>query len=152
MRPDEHPASTVTATPVFHQGRLYVGSALARKRSPCRRRTPCCTFRGSETAVDAATGKVLWKRYMIAEAAKERPKGRRGLRHLGSFRSRSVDGAHARSRSRHHVRDYRRQLLRSHRPDERRVVALRLSTGEILWSKQFTAKDAWNSSCQLPGR
>ena len=27
MRPDEHPASTVTATPVFHQGRLYVGSA-----------------------------------------------------------------------------------------------------------------------------
>jgi polyvinyl alcohol dehydrogenase (cytochrome) len=32
------------------------------------------------------------------------------------------------------------------------VVALRLSTGEILWSKQFTAKDAWNSSCQLPGK
>jgi polyvinyl alcohol dehydrogenase (cytochrome) len=27
MRPDEHPASTVTATPVFHQGRLYLGSA-----------------------------------------------------------------------------------------------------------------------------
>lgn len=32
------------------------------------------------------------------------------------------------------------------------LVALRLSTGEILWSRQFTAKDAWNSSCQLPGR
>jgi polyvinyl alcohol dehydrogenase (cytochrome) len=32
------------------------------------------------------------------------------------------------------------------------VVALRLSTGEILWSKQLTAKDAWNSSCQLPGK
>ena len=27
------------------------------------------------------------------------------------------------------------------------VVALRMSTGEILWSKQFTAKDAWNSAC-----
>jgi polyvinyl alcohol dehydrogenase (cytochrome) len=32
------------------------------------------------------------------------------------------------------------------------VVALRLSSGEILWSKQFTAKDSWNSSCQLPGK
>jgi polyvinyl alcohol dehydrogenase (cytochrome) len=32
------------------------------------------------------------------------------------------------------------------------LVALRMSTGEILWSKQFTAKDAWNSSCQLPGK
>ncbi len=32
------------------------------------------------------------------------------------------------------------------------VVALRMSNGEILWSKQFTANDAWNSSCQLPGK
>ena len=32
------------------------------------------------------------------------------------------------------------------------MVALRCRTGEILWSKQFTAKDAWNSSCQLPGK
>ena len=30
MRPDEHPASTVTATPVFHQGRLYVGLGFPR--------------------------------------------------------------------------------------------------------------------------
>ena len=32
------------------------------------------------------------------------------------------------------------------------VVALRMSTGEILWSKQLTAKDSWNSSCYLAGR
>ncbi len=32
------------------------------------------------------------------------------------------------------------------------IVALKMSTGEILWSKQFTAKDAWNSSCQLHGK
>jgi polyvinyl alcohol dehydrogenase (cytochrome) len=32
------------------------------------------------------------------------------------------------------------------------VVALKMSSGEILWSRQFTAKDAWNSSCQLSGK
>src|SRR6202044_2973175 len=32
------------------------------------------------------------------------------------------------------------------------LLALRMSSGEILWSKQFTAKDAWNSSCQLQGK
>ena len=32
------------------------------------------------------------------------------------------------------------------------VVAMRMSTGEILWSKQLTAGDAWNSSCYLGGR
>jgi polyvinyl alcohol dehydrogenase (cytochrome) len=34
-------------------------------------------------------------------------------------------------------------------PTSDSVVALKMSTGEILWSKQFTAKDAWNSSCFL---
>ena len=85
MRPDEHAASTVTATPVFHQGRLYVGSASREEALSVSPTYPCCTFRGSETAVDAGTGKVLWKRYMIAEAAKERPKGRSGSGGLGSL-------------------------------------------------------------------
>src|SRR5712692_8765823 len=32
------------------------------------------------------------------------------------------------------------------------VVALRMSSGAILWSKQLTAGDAWNSSCYLAGK
>jgi polyvinyl alcohol dehydrogenase (cytochrome) len=32
------------------------------------------------------------------------------------------------------------------------LVAMRMSTGAVLWSKQLTAKDAWNSSCQLEGK
>src|SRR5712692_9507463 len=32
------------------------------------------------------------------------------------------------------------------------VVALRMSSGDILWSKQLTAGDAWNSSCYLAGK
>src|SRR5580658_9283890 len=54
MRPDEHPASTVTATPVFHQGRLYVGSTSREEALSVSTDYPCCTFRGSEMAIDAA--------------------------------------------------------------------------------------------------
>jgi len=32
------------------------------------------------------------------------------------------------------------------------VVAMQMSTGRILWSKQLTAGDAWNSSCYLAAR
>jgi polyvinyl alcohol dehydrogenase (cytochrome) len=32
------------------------------------------------------------------------------------------------------------------------VLAIRMSNGEILWSKQLLAGDAWNSSCPLPGQ
>jgi polyvinyl alcohol dehydrogenase (cytochrome) len=152
MRPDEHPASTVTATPVFYQGRLYVGSASREEALSISPLYPCCTFRGSETAVDAATGKVFWKRFMIPEVAKERPKGRHGSAAwgpsgVGVWTAPTLDPEHDTLyvTTGDNYSDPATSLSDS-------LVAMRLSSGEILWSKQFTAKDAWNSSCQLPGK
>ncbi len=152
MRPDEHPASTMTATPVYHQGRLYVGAASREEALSVAPGYPCCTFRGSESALDAATGKVLWKRYMIADAAKERPKTKRGLAASGPsgaavWTAPTLDPD----------RDTMYVTTGDNYSDpptsnSDALVALRLSTGEMLWSKQFSAKDAWNSSCQLPGK
>jgi polyvinyl alcohol dehydrogenase (cytochrome) len=152
MRADEHPASTVTATPVFYQGRVYVGSASREEALSVSSAYACCTFRGSETAVDANSGKVLWKRYMIAEAARERPKARHGSpawgpSGVGVWTAPTLDPEH----------DSMYVTTGDNYSDpptpmSDAVVALRLSTGEILWSKQFTSKDAWNSSCQLPGK
>ena len=62
MRPDDHPTSSVTATPVFYRGRLYVGAASRESALAVGPAYVCCTLRGSESALDAATGKVLWKR------------------------------------------------------------------------------------------
>ncbi len=152
MRPDEHAASTVTATPVFHQGRLYVGSASREETLSIAPAYPCCTFRGSESALDAATGKVLWKTYTIAEAARQRPKSKNGAALLGPSGA-GVWTAPA--------LDPERDTMYITTGDNYSdpptsmsdaVAALRMSTGEILWSRQFTAKDAWNSSCQLPGK
>src|SRR5579872_379989 len=83
VRADEHPASTVTATPVFHQGRLYISSASREEALSVSTAYACCTFRGSETAIDAATGKTVWRRYMIAEVAKARPKTKFGSAAFG---------------------------------------------------------------------
>jgi polyvinyl alcohol dehydrogenase (cytochrome) len=152
MRPDDHPASTVTATPVFYQGRLYVGSASREEALSVAQGYTCCTFRGSESALDAATGKVLWKRYMIAEVAKQRPKNARGVAALGPsgagvWTAPTLDPEHDTMflATGDNYSDPPTALSDA-------IVALRLSTGEIIWSKQFTAKDAWNSSCQLPGK
>ncbi len=151
-RPDEHPASSVTATPVFHLGRLYVGVASREEALSVASGYVCCTFRGSESALDAATGKVLWKTYMIAEPSKARPKTKLGAAAFGP----SGVGVWTAP-----VLDPDRDTMfvttgdnysDPPTPLSDALVALRLSTGEILWSKQFTAKDAWNSSCQLPGK
>ncbi|HEY1240977.1 MAG TPA: PQQ-binding-like beta-propeller repeat protein [Bryobacteraceae bacterium] len=152
MRADEHPASSVTATPVFYRGRLYVGAASREEALSVASAYVCCTFRGSESALDASTGKVLWKTYMISEEAKARPKTKLGSAAFGP------SGAGVWTAP---VLDPDRDVMYVTTGDNYSdpptplsdaLVALRLSTGEILWSKQFTAKDAWNSSCQLPGK
>jgi polyvinyl alcohol dehydrogenase (cytochrome) len=149
LQPEEHPASKATATPVFYRGRLYVGISSLEEALAVSPGYACCTFRGSESAIDAATGKVIWKRYMIAETAKPQPKSKRGAAVLGPsgvgvWTAATLDPA--------------RDTLYIGTGDNYSdpptamsdsVVALRMSTGEILWWKQLTAKDSWNSSCYL---
>ena len=40
---------------------------------------PCCTFRGSLMALDADTGRQIWKTYTISEAPKPTRKNSRGV-------------------------------------------------------------------------
>ena len=152
MRPEEHPASTITATPVFHKGRVYVGAASREEALSVSPGYVCCTFRGSELALDAATGKVLWKTWMIPSPAVRRPKtrlgaGSSGPSGVGVWTAPALDAE----------RDTMYVTTGDNYSDpptalSDAVVALRMSSGKILWSRQFTAKDAWNSSCQLEGK
>jgi polyvinyl alcohol dehydrogenase (cytochrome) len=149
LRPEEHPATKATGTPVLYQGRLYLGVSSLEEALAVSPTYVCCTFRGSVSAVDAATGKVVWKRYMIPGAAKARPKTKRGSPVMGPsgvgvWTAPTLDPE----------RDTMYVTTGDNYSDpptsmSDAVVALRMSTGEILWSKQFTAKDAWNSSCFL---
>lgn len=152
VRADEHPGSTVTATPVFHGGRLYVGAASREEALAVSPGYVCCTFRGSESALDAATGKLLWKTYMIRERASARPKTRTGANAVGPSGA-AIWSAPALDPDRDTMYvgtgdNYSDPPT----PLSDALVALRMSTGAILWSRQFTAKDAWNSSCPLEGK
>ena len=80
---DEHPAAKTSSTPVFYQGRLYVGVSSLEEALAVSQDYACCTFRGSVSAVQAADGKVVWKRYMIEEKAKEQRKTPRGSPMMG---------------------------------------------------------------------
>jgi polyvinyl alcohol dehydrogenase (cytochrome) len=152
VRADNHPASTVTATPVYYKDRLYVGAASREESLAVSPGYLCCTFRGSESALDAATGKLLWRTYTISEVAKARPKTKLGATAWGP------SGAGVWTAP---VLDTEHDTMYVTTGDNYSdpptamsdaLVALRMSSGEILWSKQFTAKDAWNSSCQLEGK
>jgi len=152
LQGDEHPASKATATPVFYRGRLYVGVSSLEETLAISPGYVCCTFRGSESALDAATGKVLWKRYMIAERAAPQRKTKRGAQAYGPSGAGVWTAA---------TLDPDRDTLYVGTGDNYSdpptatsdaIVALRMSTGEMVWSKQINVGDSWNSSCSVPGK
>ena len=67
-RADPHPNATITGSPTFHDGNLYVPVSALEVSNAIDPNYPCCTFRGSVVAYDAANGKRLWQRYTIDEA------------------------------------------------------------------------------------
>ena len=149
---DEHPATMVTSTPVFHNGRVYFGTSSFEESRAVSPEYVCCSFRGSVQAVDAATGKLLWKRYTVADAAKAGRSTRRGKRTMGP------SGAGVWTTP---TLDPERNAMYVTTGDNYSdpttstsdaVLALSLDTGKILWTKQLTAGDAFNSSCALPDK
>lgn len=62
---DSHFASALTQSPIVYRGVVYEGvSSNEEAFSALIPNYPCCSFRGSMTAVDAASGKILWKNWM----------------------------------------------------------------------------------------
>jgi polyvinyl alcohol dehydrogenase (cytochrome) len=67
---ETHAAARTVGSPAFHDGRLYVPMSSAEESASLNLKYSCCTFRGSLSALDAATGKVLWKSYPITQEPK----------------------------------------------------------------------------------
>lgn len=65
---DSHFAAIDTQSPVVYNGVVYVGVASLEEGFATDPNYPCCTFRGSEVAVDATTGAIVWKTYTISPA------------------------------------------------------------------------------------
>lgn len=147
LRLEPHPAGRGTSTPVFYQGRLYIGSTALEEGFGLAANYVCCTTRGSESAVDAATGEVIWQTYTIAEKAKPQKATKGGAPVMGPSGAGVWNAA---------TLDPEHDMLFVNTGDNfsdpttstsDSMMAFKMSTGEILWWKQFTANDAWNNAC-----
>ena len=152
MRADEHPSAGVTGTPVPYEGRLYVPVSSGEEGRAITPGYVCCTFRGSLLALDAATGKLLWKTHTIAEEPKPRAATRRGAKVLGPsgaavWTPPTIDAA---KRTIYITTGDNYSDPATATSDA--VMAISMDSGRLLWSKQFTAGDAYNSSCPLPDK
>jgi polyvinyl alcohol dehydrogenase (cytochrome) len=145
-RVEEHDAARLTGSPVVHDGVVFVPVASWEETRSLDPAYPCCTFRGSIVALKIADGQQVWKSYLVPES-RETGKTKSGTRQLGP------SGVPVWAAP---TLDARRGLLYVVTGDNYSspatalsdaVLALELSSGRVVWSKQTTANDAYNSSC-----
>jgi len=145
---EQHPLARITGSVTVHDGRLYVPTSSYEESQGADPQYACCTFRGSVTALDAGTGAVVWKTYMIPEEPKRRGSSSAGVPLWGP------SGAAIWSAP---TIDARRGLLYvatgnlysgpAHTAGNA-VIALDLKTGSVRWSKQFTPGDVYVTNCR----
>ena len=167
---DEHFSSRITMSPVVHAGKIYVGISSEESQIPgvAGMDFKCCDFRGSLVALDAKTGKILWKTYMLSEEAVHAGFSGAavwgGLTPIDEKRNSIYIGTGNNYQT---PPDYQACLLAAanfksgreaaesachvkfDRADNRfdSIVALDLDTGKIKWTFKSTPYDAWNVGC-----
>src|SRR5262245_623825 len=144
---DTHPISRVTGSPKFYDGRLYVPVTSLEEASAADARYECCTFRGNLVALDAATGKQIWKTYTILEEPKLKGKNKAGVKNYGPagasiWSSPTIDPEGGRI----YVTTGDNYADPATKTSDA-FVAFDLKTGKLLWSQQFLPNDAWNVAC-----
>ena len=149
---DPHPVARIVGSVVFHDGRLYVPVASAEETAGAAATYQCCTFRGSIVAYDAASGRQLWKTFTIPEDAKPTMKNAIGTQLYGPsgagvWSSPAVDAAH---KALYITTGDNYSAPATATSDA--FMALDLETGRVLWTRQMTAGDAWNTACRLPDK
>ena len=150
IRVEEHPAVVITGAPTLAEGRLYVPTSSAEEVTGANPKYECCKFRGSLTALDAATGKVIWKSYTIPEEPKPIRKNSQGVQLWGPSGA-GIWSAPAIDLKKHAVYVTTGDSY-SDPPAKTSdaFVAFDMESGKLLWSRQMTANDAFVVGCGSP--
>jgi polyvinyl alcohol dehydrogenase (cytochrome) len=146
-RAGTHPDHTNTGTPAVYGGRVFVPISSMEIASAQRPSYACCTSSGGVAAFDAETGGRLWSYRTIDEEPR-----RVGTNEAGAgvfapsgapvWASPTVDA----DRGLLYIgtgENYTRPTTGA----SDAIIALDMATGEVVWSFQATADDAWNLAC-----
>ncbi len=148
---DPQEAIKLTGAPIAYQGNVFIPASSWEEGRTLNPDYPCCTFRGTVTALRVKDGSQVWKAYTVREKPRLIGKNSAGIEQWGP----SGAGVWAAP-----TLDTKRGLLYVATGDNfsppatsmsDSVVALELGSGRVAWSKQTLPGDVWNSSCGQKG-
>ncbi len=147
-RMDDHANTTITAAPALHDGTLYVSVSALEVSAAINPDYPCCSFRGSVAALDAATGDEKWRTYTIDVEPSVQGQNASGTDQFGPsgapvWNTPSIDAKRGQLYFGTGENYSSPATLTSDA-----IFALDLETGAVKWTFQGTPNDAWNSACE----
>jgi polyvinyl alcohol dehydrogenase (cytochrome) len=146
-KPEPHDTTRLTGTAAVLNGVVFIPAASWEETRASNPDYPCCTFRGSVTALRAKDGTQVWKTYTVREKPKQLE---RGPGNVGTWGPSGV-GVWGSP-----TLDTKRGLLYITTGDNfsspptdlsDAVLALDPKTGRIVWSKQITPGDIFSGAC-----
>jgi polyvinyl alcohol dehydrogenase (cytochrome) len=146
---DDFALARITGSVAFYDGRVYVPVASGEEAAGADPAYQCCRFRGSLVALDAATGKEIWKTYTIEAEPKKTKLNKSGAQLWGPSGA-PIWSSPAIDPQRHAIYvttgdNYSEPATRT----SDAVLSLDMATGDVQWSRQMTPQDAYTSACRL---
>ena len=146
-RADSHFVARITAGVKFYNGKLFVPVSSSEEFNSGNPGYSCCTARGSVVALDASTGKQIWKAWVIADE----PRPYKTMAN-GVTLYRPAGGAVWNSPTVDPVRNAiyfgtGDATTAPSPPTTDGIMAVDIDTGKLLWSFQATANDVFMGGC-----
>jgi polyvinyl alcohol dehydrogenase (cytochrome) len=150
-RLDPHPAAHITGAPVFSGERLYVPVSSLEELSATSTAYECCKFRGSIAALDLASGHPIWRTYTISQRPRPYRRNAAGTQLYGPAGG-SVWSAPTLDPD-HDLLYVGTGNSYTDVPTEHTdsILALRMSTGALVWGNQLKTQDNYIVGCDAPG-
>jgi polyvinyl alcohol dehydrogenase (cytochrome) len=148
---EDHPLSRITGSPMLYRDRLYVPVSSIEETTGRDAKYECCKFRGSLVALDAYTGKVLWKSFTVQEEPKPFKKNSAGTQMFGPAGGAIWSAP---------TIDLKRKLIYVATGNSYTdvptghsdaIMAFEMDTGRLKWVNQVTPKDNFLVGCRQPG-
>jgi polyvinyl alcohol dehydrogenase (cytochrome) len=146
QRLDDHPITRLVGTPQLYGGTLYAPVSSFEEVAAADPKYHCCTFRGSLVALDAGSGRQLWRAYTVRTPAQE-VKTASGQTLSGPaggavFSAPTIDPKHGRIYI--GTGDSYTNVVSD---STNAVLALNLDDGKRVWTHQVAKNDAWILLC-----
>jgi polyvinyl alcohol dehydrogenase (cytochrome) len=148
---EDHLLSRITGSPVLYRNRIYVPLSSFEETAGRDNKYECCKFRGSVVALDAYTGKIIWKSFTVQDEPKPFKKNSAGTQMYGPAGGAIWSAP---------TLDVKRRVIYVGSGNSYTdvptghsdaIIALDMITGQVKWANQVTPKDNFLVGCRQPG-